>query len=191
MFSALLDTCVLVPSFLRDLLLELAASQAYRPVWSNRIEEELRRVLVDLWHKKDLSPEHIEGRLERLLDQMNRAFPDAKLMIPPEVVASLPQLPDPDDVHVVTAALLGRADVIVTRNLKDFPAELLPGELRHMSPDDFLLDTYDLFPNKTWEAIGRIRARSGKRGPKIDDRGIFQRLEREELQGLVQALREE
>ena len=60
-----------------------------------------------------------------------------------------------------------------------------------MSPDDFLLDTYDLFPNKTWEAIGRIRARSGKRGPKIDDRGIFQRLEREELQGLVQALREE
>ena len=81
MFSALLDTCVLVPSFLRDLLLELAASQAYRPVWSNRIEEELRRVLADLWHKKDLSPEHIEGRLERLLDQMNRAFPDAKLMI--------------------------------------------------------------------------------------------------------------
>ena len=180
-----------MPSFLRDLLLELAASQAYRPVWSNRIEEELRRVLADLWHKKDLSPEHIEGRLERLLDQMNRAFPDAKLMIPPEVVASLPQLPDPDDVHVVTAALLGRADVIVTRNLKDFPAELLPGELRYMSPDDFLLDTYDLFPNKTWEAIGRIRARSGKRGPKIDDRGIFQRLEREELQGLVQAFREE
>lgn len=51
-FSALLDTCVLVPSVLRDLLLELGTGPAYRPVWSDRIEEELGRTVSELRRRR-------------------------------------------------------------------------------------------------------------------------------------------
>lgn len=47
-FSAFLDTCVLVPSTLRDLLLEIATHQGFRPLWSTGVESELHRVITRL-----------------------------------------------------------------------------------------------------------------------------------------------
>jgi hypothetical protein len=41
MLTALLDTCVLVPSTQRDVLLECAAAGIYRPVWSQAVLDEL------------------------------------------------------------------------------------------------------------------------------------------------------
>jgi len=56
-------------------------------------------------------------------------------------------LPDPDDRHVLAAAVRSGAQTIVTFNLKDFPAATLDGfgvEARH--PDDFLVDQIGLAP---------------------------------------------
>jgi predicted nucleic acid-binding protein len=124
-FSALLDTCVLVPSRARDVLLEVASAGAYRPLWSSAILAELDRTLRLLLGKRGVSPEETDAYLMRLFRQLETAFPDA-LVTGWESLAETVQLPDPDDRHVVAAARAGRADVIVTDNLADFPPAALP-----------------------------------------------------------------
>jgi predicted nucleic acid-binding protein len=138
-YSALLDTCVLVPSRARDVLLEIASTGAYRPLWSTEILAELDRTLRLLLAKRGTSPEVIDAYLTRLTQHMQTAFPDA-LVTDWEPLVPTIQLPDPDDRHVVAAARAGRADVIVTDNLADFPPNALPAPLTRQSLDDFLLD---------------------------------------------------
>jgi len=76
MFSALLDTCVLVPSRARDVLLEVASTGVYRPLWSTEILAELDRTLRMLLGKRGASPEETDAYLTRLFRQMETAFPD-------------------------------------------------------------------------------------------------------------------
>ena len=57
------------------------------------------------------------------------------------------ELPDPDDRHVLAAALRANAEIIVTANLKDFPQTTLkPYKVIAQHPDDFILDLIDLKP---------------------------------------------
>jgi hypothetical protein len=95
---------------------------------------------------------------------MKTAFPDA-LVTGWEPIVSTVQLPDPDDRHVVAAAWAGRADVIVTDNLADFPPEALPAPLFRQSLDDFLLDSLDLYPAQVVAAVRAVASRTGKSGP--------------------------
>lgn len=78
----------------------------------------------------------------------------------------LPLLPDPDDRHVVAAALKTRASVIVTDNLRDFPAELMSQlQLEAKSADAFIADTIDLSPRVSIEALAEMRARYERTRP--------------------------
>jgi predicted nucleic acid-binding protein len=162
--AALLDTCVLVPSRARDVLLEIASTGAYRPLWSAEILSELDRTLRVLLAKRGTSPEEIDAYLTRLLQQMGVTFPDAVVTGWEELVPAI-ELPDPDDRHVVAAAWAGRADVIVTDNLADFPPTALPASLGRQSLDDFLLDILDLRPRQVVSAVRVIAGRTGKFGP--------------------------
>jgi predicted nucleic acid-binding protein len=163
-YSALLDTCVLVPSRARDVLLEIASTGAYRPLWSTEILAELDRTLRLLLAKRGTSPEVIDAYLTRLTQQMQTAFPDA-LVTDWEPLVPTIQLPDPDDRHVVAAARAGRADVIVTDNLADFPPNALLTPLTRQSLDDFLLDALDLHPSQVVVAVRAIASRTGRSGP--------------------------
>jgi len=162
--TALLDTCVLVPSRARDVLLEIASTGAYRPLWSTEILGELDRTLRLLLAKRGASPDEANAYLTRLFRQMRVTFPDA-LVINRERLVPTVDLPDPDDRHVVAAAWVGGADVIVTANLADFPPAALPASIVRQSLDDFLLDIFDLHPGQVVTAVRTIAGRTGKFGP--------------------------
>jgi predicted nucleic acid-binding protein len=165
-FSALLDTCVLVPSRGRDVLLEVAVGGVYRPLWSSGVLDELARTLRTLGERRGAAPDETDAYVGRLVRQMALSFPDA-LVEGWEGVEGSIKLPDPDDRHVVAAALIGRADVIVTDNTKDFPAEQLPSSLFIQTLDEFLLDSLDLHPAAVISAVVRVADRTGRNGPRL------------------------
>jgi hypothetical protein len=69
-------------------------------------------------------------------------------------------LPDPDDRHVLAAAIVGRADVIVTCNLKDFPEQaLVPYHIEAQHPDEFIRHMLDLAPVVVVDAIRAQQSR--------------------------------
>lgn len=102
---------------------------------------------------------------------METAFPDALVTGWEPLVATV-QLPDPDDRHVVAAAWAGRADVIVTDNLADFPPDALPAPLFRQSLDDFLLDSLDLYPAQAVTAVRAVARRTGRSGPAMTARDV-------------------
>ncbi|MCG7427443.1 PIN domain-containing protein [Helcobacillus sp. ACRRO] len=125
-FSALLDACALVPITQADLLLRLAEAGLYRPLWNHRILEETVAAIEAVHPQTKAS-----GSARRRVNTMNKVFLDACVDHWEPFVESV-DLPDPDDRHVVAAAVRGRADLLVTANLKDFPVEQL-GTVRTVS----------------------------------------------------------
>jgi predicted nucleic acid-binding protein len=152
MFAAMLDTSVLWPSLQRDFLLSLAIEGLYRPLWSTAILDELRyheaRKLVGRGHDPVLA----EQRSQRLVNQMSMAFDDA-IVVNWESLEGTFGLPDIDDEHVVAAALVGGAQVIVTSNLKDFPPQRIPNPLTVISPAQFAADTVAVSPASARHAV--------------------------------------
>ncbi|HSS96733.1 MAG TPA: PIN domain-containing protein [Terriglobales bacterium] len=136
---AVLDACVLVPMALCDTLLRLAEEPAmYRPVWSAQIMQELAKALKT---KLRRSTTQIEYRLK----QMNAAFPQTMVKIPNALIKASECIPDKNDRHILAAAIVAHADVIVTQNTKHFPAKCLDEyNVITMTADDFLLDRYYL-----------------------------------------------
>ena len=108
MDAVLLDTCVLLKSYLCDTLLSIAEEGVYRPLWSEHVLAELRRNLV----KAGAKHEAVEHRLT----QMAAYFPDARVTSYEELIGSMTN--HPKDRHVLAAAVAGRADILVTENLK-------------------------------------------------------------------------
>ena len=131
-FVAVYDACVLYPAPLRDLLMHLALSGLFRARWTERIHEEWMRNV--LFHRPDLARE----KLERVRQLMDSHIEDC-LVVGYEGLESRLVLPDPDDRHVLAAAILCGAGTIVTFNVKDFPdAALAPYGINAQHPDSFI-----------------------------------------------------
>jgi predicted nucleic acid-binding protein len=131
-FTALYDACVLYPAPVRDLLMRLAMSDLFRARWTDQIHDEwIRHVLAN---RHDLKRE----QLERTRTLMNAHVRDC-LVIGYEPLIDGPTLPDPEDRHVLAAAVRTGASVIVTFNLDDFPGEVLkPLGVEAQHPDEFI-----------------------------------------------------
>jgi predicted nucleic acid-binding protein len=129
----LYDANVLYPSTLRDLLIRVAQGGLVQAKWTDQILDEVFGTLTG--NRPDLDSQ----KLARARDLMNRAVRDC-LVTGYEPLIEAVDLPDPDDRHVLAAAIKVRAKVIVTRNLKDFQSAALQAwDMEAKSPDDFIL----------------------------------------------------
>jgi hypothetical protein len=183
-FAALLDTCVLWPSLQRDFLLSLAVEGLYRPVWSSAILAELEYEEAAKWVRRGADAHEAACRASRLISRMRMAFDDAEVS-GWEALDGTYGLPDPDDEHVVAAAFVAGAGVIVTHNLKHFPDDGLPEGIAVLAPSQFAENTVAVSPARAWAAIEAIVQRSGRYGRQLSSSAVLELLE--SRYGMVQA----
>lgn len=177
-FTAVYDACVLYPAPLRDFLMWLGLSGRFRARWSEQIHEEWKRNLLK--NRPDLTRE----QLDRTSALMGQAIPDS-LVVGYETLIPGLELPDPDDRHVLAAAIRCNASVIVTFNQKDFPDDILaPFGIEAQHPDEFVENLFDL------DQAGVVAAAQRQRGllknPPMDVDIYLEMLLR---QGLVQTVK--
>lgn len=138
-FKVTLDACVLAPANLCDLYLRLAETpRLYLPQWSAKILDETCQTQVeDLGFSPQLS-----ASWRRMVETH---FPEARVEGYEHLEAICTN--DPNDRHVLAAAIQGKADMIVTFNLSDFPAASLAASGLALShPGDYLITLYSIDP---------------------------------------------
>lgn len=162
-FTAFLDASVLYPAPLRDLLLELAVADLYRAKWSDMVHEEWIAAL--LRNRPDLT----RAQLERTRDLMNAHVRDS-LVTDFEPLIKILALPDPDDRHVLAAAIKGHADLIVTANQRDFPPDVLGHwGIEPQHPDEFLTHQFHLSQPLFLQAVKTVRLRLVKPRKSVEE----------------------
>ena len=170
-FVAFLDTCVLFPTNLRDVILTIAEVGICQVRWSPDVLDELQWTYIK---KAKVDAAKAEAGVSYLLGIMTDAFPDA--MVDRSYYAhAIPAMPnDAKDRHVLAAAIASRADVLVTANLKDFrmPAGFCYTEVQH--PDDFLCYQLELAPQEFFHALEDLA--SNRRKPMNSVPGILKSL---------------
>lgn len=135
----MIDTCVLYPTVMREVVLGCAEKGLFAARWSDRIEEEWARAAAKIGPDGETIA---RGEIALL----RARFPDARVPVP-VVARGRYRLPDPDDVHVLAAAVAGSCDAIMTLNTRDFPGNLLAEEgLARVEPDSFLIRLADEDP---------------------------------------------
>jgi predicted nucleic acid-binding protein len=138
---AVYDACVLYPFHLRNVLIQCAFDGLVEARWTDDINDEWIRNLAAN------TPALPIERLIATRDRMKAVLPDADVADYHHLISEL-RLPDPDDRHVLAAAIAGKAAYIVTWNLKDFPAkDLASHRVTSQSPDAFLTDLHAAFPD--------------------------------------------
>lgn len=161
MYKAVLDTCALVPGLQRDFLLQLAAERAYAPLWGTGILFELDYVLARIDGRRGISPIDSDHARVHLFEEMKNAFPGATIGAPKNREYDY-QLEDRTDGHVAHAAIVGKADAIVTnderagfrrsRTLRDASIETL-------SPAEFASHTVAAHPEAGARSLQQMSTR--------------------------------
>ena len=151
-FVVILDANVLFSQNVRHLLLYLPRTRLVQLKWTDEILDETMRALARE------RPDIPAVRLDSLRSLINESTADPLVTGYDGLIDAL-ELPDPDDRHVLAAAITCGAQVIVTNNITDFPdGSLSPYAIEAQSPDDFLLQLVDLQPDAVWWCLERMAA---------------------------------
>jgi PIN domain len=131
---ALFDANVFYGMTLTDLVMETARAGLCTARWTEAIHDEWTENLLKN------QPLIARGSLIRRRRAMNAAVRDAVVTGYEPLIPGL-TLPDPNDRHVLAAAITAQCQVIVTSNLKDFPpVDLAPFKIVAVHPDPFFVD---------------------------------------------------
>jgi predicted nucleic acid-binding protein len=180
-FSVVFDACVLYPAPLRDTLMRLASKNLFKAYWTDQIHDEWINALLR-------DGKHTRANLEKVRELMDRYAPDAKVTGYQSLIPGL-ELPDPDDRHVLAAAIKSKSDAIVTSNLKDFPKDYLASfQIEVIHPDDFIYYQIDMAPAVCCAAI-RDQRRALK-NPVMDVDDFLANLQKQQLPQTVSLLRQ-
>ncbi|TVQ50073.1 MAG: PIN domain-containing protein [Gloeocapsa sp. DLM2.Bin57] len=140
-----LDACVLIPQYLRDVLLSVAWADLYHLYWSEHLLTEIKRNLIKQYQ---LTP----SKASKLILTMNKAFSGAMVEVPLELINLMSN--DLKDRHVLATAIVAKAEIIVTNNLADFqPSSLESWEITAQSPDVFLTNLFNNYPEEIVQII--------------------------------------
>ena len=153
---AVFDACILYPFHLRNLIVQAAVDRLVEARWTDEIHNEwIRNLAAD-------APAIPFERLQATRRLMNDALPRATVIGYEDLIPAV-SLPDPDDRHIVAAAIAAGASVILTWNLRDFPATALKKYgLRRQTPDAFLADLYDQAPDLAVSSLANARRNLSK-----------------------------
>ena len=155
-YTVLLDANVLYPAPIRDVLMQLAVTGLFQAKWTTEIHQEWIEALLNN------EPHRDRKALERTRDLMDACTLDC-LVSDYELLIPGLTLPDPDDRHVLAAAIAGRCDAIITHNQRDFPESALsPFGIEAQHPDEFLCNQLTLAPGPFCSALKTVRARLKK-----------------------------
>ncbi|MFC7535028.1 PIN domain-containing protein [Actinoplanes sp. GCM10030250] len=151
MTRVFVDTNVLFPFSVMDLMLALTEDGVHEVLWTQALLAEWERVIVRAQRRPAASAAAITAAIREY-------FADSE--VPEPAYAQLiDQMPgkDPDDRVHMAAAIAGRAVALVTWNLADFPAEELASRgLRVCTPDDYLCGLLDAWPDEVLGSIVRL-----------------------------------
>lgn len=160
-FTAFVDACTLASVLRRNLLLTLAEAEFFRLRWSVPVLNETEAAIEQMLSDRGRTDAAEQAQRSRL--RMEEAFEDAMVTDFDSFLPAAAGLPDPDDAHVLAAALKTEAAMIVTENLRDFPPSVLsPLNIEAKSADEFLADTIALDEGRAVAAIREMRKRFKK-----------------------------
>lgn len=179
-FTVLYDSNVLYPNTVRDLLIRLAQHGIVQAKWTELILDEMEAAL----RRNDVGDDEKRAELRR---RMNGAVRDCIVNGYEPLIEGL-KLPDPNDRHVLAAAIKAGAQVIVTDNSKDFPSECLAEwDIEQKTADDFVMDLIDLDDRVVYGCVMEIVSSRRQKPVTFDD--VLGQLERSQLIGSVSMLR--
>ena len=177
-----LDTNILYPAGMRDIFLHISQQGLIDPKWPNDIGRELKNTFLK--NRPDIALAWMEVTWR----DMNRFFPNALVTDYEHLIPDL-HLPDMRDRHVLSAAIVGACNVIVTANTGHFPAEVAQAHaLTVEHPDRFLRHLLDARPCEFCEAVRSAKAKLANPPFTLDE--YLAKREKEGLRETVARLRQ-
>lgn len=169
MARVFVDTNVLFPFSIMDLMLALTEDAVHEVLWTEMLLAEWERVIARAQRRSTESAAAITAAVREFFPESRVAEEEYA-----NLVAAMPG-DDHDDRHHMAAAVAGGASAIITWNRSDFPADVLAHRgISVLDPDEYLCELAVAFPDEVVDTV--VRLASEKRRPPMTPYDLVDRI---------------